>query len=122
MAPAGKRVATLAVFDWLRDQQVRRIIEVNIDDDTEPSSTNAAIEASLKGFEIQRLQWKRTDIPCDVFCNSTSALRYISLYWSGDKAVLDGWSGPDGFSNARKFPEVHGYLSYPFLAAKILLY
>jgi hypothetical protein len=122
MLPAGKQNATLAVFDWLRDQRVRRIIKVDIDDDTEPCCTNDAVEASLKGFEVQRLYWKRTDIPCDVFYNSSSALTDLSLYWSGDKAVLGGWSGPDGFSDARKFPEVRGCLCYASLASKSLLY
>jgi hypothetical protein len=122
MLSAGKRIATLAVFDWLRDQQVRRIIEADIDDDTEPCCTNDVVEASLKGFEVQRLHWKRIDIPCDVFYHSTSALTDLSLYWSGDKAVLDGWSGPDGFSDARKFPEVRGYLSCASITSKKLFY
>ncbi|SRR6266480_7638179 len=106
MVLGRKLSAPLAVFDWLRDQKVRRIIDVDVDDDMEPCCTNDAIEASLKGFEVQRLRWKRTDIPCDVFSNSTSALSDLSLYWSGDMAVLDGWSGPDGLRNTRKFPEV----------------
>jgi len=85
---------------------VRSIVEVFVEDDGQPCSTDEAIEAALKGFEVQRLHWKRIDIPSDVFHNSTSVLRVVSLYWSGDVPVLERWSSPEWLSNEKKFPEV----------------
>jgi hypothetical protein len=96
----------IAVFDWLREKLVRKIIRVDFIDNELFPHTNEAIENALKGFEVEILNWKKPDLSCELVYNSTSVLSEISLYCSGNTTVLNIWGGPEGFINARKFPKV----------------
>jgi len=96
----------IAVFNLLRKKRVRKIIEVDFADNEYLPHTDEAIENALKGFEVEKLNWEKPDISSEVVYNSTSALTEVSLYWSGDEAVVKEWCSPEGFGNARKFPKV----------------
>jgi hypothetical protein len=99
----------IAVFNLLREKRVRKIIQVNFVDSEYLPHADEAIENALKGFEVEVLNWEKLDISNDVLYNSTSALREVSLYWSGDVAVAEAWCGSEGFGNARKFPKVKAF-------------
>ncbi|KAI2629599.1 peptidase S8/S53 domain-containing protein [Hypoxylon sp. NC1633] len=95
-----------AIFDWLRLNGVRQIMKVTVVDHGESSHKDSAIIQSLKGFGVEYLTWKKVDISSDVIARSSSVVKEISLYWSGNKAILMGWASKDGFNNKNKFPKL----------------
>lgn len=81
------------IFQWLRDNGVKKILTAIVLDNIEPSHSDAAIENSLKDFKVEVWDWKKLDLNSDVIANSTNgAVREISLYSSGNNAVLMGVS------------------------------
>jgi hypothetical protein len=99
------------VFDWLRKENVETINEVTVIDSTEPSHSDAAIESALRGFDVEIWDWKKLDLNCDVIATCTGGLaRDVSLYSSGNYAVLMGWASTDGLRCKEKFPKVSAYL------------
>lgn len=96
----------VTVFEWLRENSVKKIIKVVVVDDGNPSHSDEAIEKALKPFEIEVWDWKKLDISSDVLFNVSKCLREVSVYWSGNHATLMGWYSEEGFRNRTKFPEV----------------
>jgi len=95
------------IFQWLRDNGVKKILTAIVLDNTEPSHSDAAIENALSDFKVEVWDWKKLDLNCDVIANSTDgAVREISLYSSGNNAVLMGWASTEGLRSLEKFPRV----------------
>jgi hypothetical protein len=94
------------VFDWLRRNGVQKIIKIMVIDDGNVSHSDAKIEEALSGFEVEIWDWKKLDINPDVICNSTSEVEEISLYSTGNNAVLMGWASPQGLLHKGKFSHV----------------
>ncbi|EFY88119.1 subtilisin, putative [Metarhizium acridum CQMa 102] len=94
-----------AVFEWLRQSQVKKIIKVTVIDYGGQRHSDPAIEEALRGFDVEVWDWKKVDLCSDVIFNCASSVREISLYPSGNGAALMGWSGPKGFGNRKKFPK-----------------
>jgi cell division inhibitor SulA len=84
------------VFDWLRNSGVKKIIKVIVIDDMQPSHSDSSIEKALQGFEVEVWDWKRPDLSTEVIGNSTTCVKEISLYSTGNNAVLLGWVSPHG--------------------------
>lgn len=94
------------IFNWLRKQQVRKIFKVTVHDDTPPHHTDRAIVEYLKDFGVEIWDWKRVDLSSEVIRKASPEVREISLYCSGNQAVLNGWSSTGGFTDRTKFPKV----------------
>jgi hypothetical protein len=82
-------------------------------DDGDPSHADASIEEALEGFGIEIWDWKRLDLSTEVICKSTKVVQEISLYSSGNNAVLMGWASPQGLPNKTKFPDVSSLVPVP---------
>ncbi|KAK6362730.1 hypothetical protein TWF730_000186 [Orbilia blumenaviensis] len=94
------------IFDWLRERGVQKIIKVIIVDNGDVAHSDEAIENCLKGFDVEIWNWKRVDLGADVIQYAAgTSVKEISLYSSGNNAVLTGWSGPDGLGCPEKFPK-----------------
>jgi hypothetical protein len=63
---------------------------------------------ALRGFAVEIWDWKRLDLSTDVIAASTKDAKEISLYSSGNYAVLMGWASVQGLPNVKKFPCVRG--------------
>lgn len=61
---------------------------------------------ALYGFKVEEWDWKKMDICSDVIHESSPAVREVSLYSSGNNAVLMGWASEEGLGNRKKFPLV----------------
>ncbi|KAG5783745.1 hypothetical protein H9Q73_002635 [Fusarium xylarioides] len=94
------------VFKWLRKQNVKKIVKVTVFDEAFPCHTDAAIINCLKGFDVEVWNWKRIDLSSEVICESSSEVREISLYCSGNQTVLKGWSSRGGIGDVTKFPKL----------------
>ncbi|KAK0634137.1 hypothetical protein B0T14DRAFT_599241 [Immersiella caudata] len=96
---AGKPAArsdALFVFGWLRSKGVKRVIKVVVKDLTAPPHTEESIEKALWGLQVELLDWQRVDICPTVVRSVGESLEGLVLYWSGNNAVLRGWSEPEG--------------------------
>jgi hypothetical protein len=94
------------IFDWLRSKDVKKIFKVMVIDDGNPSHSDAAIEDALRGLEVEVWDWKKLDLSTDVIAESSKRVKEVSLYSSGNNAVLMGWASPEGLTNLEKFPKV----------------
>jgi predicted metal-dependent peptidase len=99
------------IFDWLRSKDVKKIVKVMVVDDGSPSHSDDAIQEALGGLEVEVWDWKKLDMCTDVIYKSTKKVREVSLYSSGNNAVLMGWASSEGLTNVENFPKVR--LSYP---------
>jgi len=94
------------VFFWLRKNGVCKIVRVTVIDYGEASHSDSAIKKALKEFEIEYWNWKKVDLSSQVMEECSRTVREVSLYWTGNHAVMMGWASPEGFCNHEKFPEV----------------
>lgn len=101
------RKDVLILFQWLRDQGVKRIIKVIVDDLRKPCHSDEDIEKALDGFEVEILDWRRLDLcPVTLFKVSKS-LREIHLQWSGRNSVLRGWGEREGLAKIPALKAIH---------------
>jgi hypothetical protein len=85
---------------------VREILKVIvIDNGTIPHADDAIVDA-LHGFQVEEWDWKKLDLCTNVIHESSPAIRVVSLYSSGNNAVLTGWASKEGLGNRNKFPHV----------------
>lgn len=94
------------IFKWLKDNGVKKVVRVSVLDYGDYPHSDSAIEEALGSLEVEIWDWKKVDICSDVISNSSKAVREISLYSSGNTAVLMGWGSPQGFVDRKKFPNV----------------
>ena len=94
-------------FDWLwHTKNVRRILKVIVEESAQPHSDDA-IEISLARFKVEELDWQKVDLcPKTVFAVG-DYLRTITLKWSGNNAVLRGWSEREGLVQCPNLREIH---------------
>jgi hypothetical protein len=72
-------------------------------DDGDVAHSDKAIHESVKDFNVLIWDWKRVDLCSEVIYDAARNVEEVTLYSSGNNAVLLGWSSTDGFL---KFPEV----------------
>jgi hypothetical protein len=94
------------IFQWLKENGVKKIIRVSVFDYGDHPHPDSAIEEDLKSLEVEIWDWKKVDLCSDVISNSSASIREISLYFSGNPAVLKGWGSAQGFADREKFPNV----------------
>jgi hypothetical protein len=101
---ASRPSSVVGLFDWLQRNKVQTIIEVTVIDDVESPHKDSSIEDALRGFNVEVWDWKKPDQDPNVISTSSSVVREISLYWTGNNVVLMGWASSQGFANKEKFP------------------
>ncbi|KAL7824067.1 hypothetical protein V8C26DRAFT_384764 [Trichoderma gracile] len=95
------------IFDRLRKKGVKIILKVIIDDSMTPAHSDEAIEDALKFMDVEIWDWKRTDLCSEVICRVAAKAREVNLYWSGNNAVLRGWSEEGGLKKLGELRTVH---------------
>ena len=94
-------------FDFLWRKGVRRIIKLIVDDTREPSHSDETIEKAIVRFEVELLDWRKTDLCNETIVKGAPHVEQVWLYWSGNNAVLRGWSEPEGLVRLAKLKQVH---------------
>ncbi|KAL6361224.1 hypothetical protein LRP88_04688 [Fusarium phalaenopsidis] len=89
------------VFDRLRKKGVKTILKVFIDDSSMPAHSDEAIEDALKSMDVEVWDWNKTDLCTEVIYKVAPKAREVHLYWSGNNAVLRGWSEEGGLKKLR---------------------
>ncbi|KAI0466816.1 peptidase S8/S53 domain-containing protein [Xylaria cf. heliscus] len=95
-----------AIFSWLRENGVREIVRVTVIDYGDTIHSDSAIKVALKNFEVEFWNWKKVDLCSQVIEECSHIVKEVSLYWSGNYAVMMGWASSEGFINKDKFPEL----------------
>lgn len=101
------RADMIFMFQFLRDKGVRRIVRVIVDDRQEPTHSDEAIEEALIGFQVEKWDWRRLDICSDTVLFAAPNVREICLYWSGNNAILQGWSARNGLHTLKSLETVN---------------
>ncbi|TAQ85279.1 hypothetical protein B7494_g6397 [Chlorociboria aeruginascens] len=92
-------------FNWLSEEKgVREILKVVVKDDRNSPCSDEVIEELLSGFNVRYLDWDREDLSSKVIEDTMKDARGLSLYWSGNNAVLREWTD---FVNLKMLNQVH---------------
>ncbi|RSL50676.1 hypothetical protein CEP54_011830 [Fusarium duplospermum] len=95
-------------FDRLRKKGVQTILKVFIDDSFMPAHSDEAIEDALKTMDVEVWDWNKTDLCTEVIYKvAAPKAREVHLHWSGNNAVLRGWSEEGGLKKLRSLKTVH---------------
>jgi hypothetical protein len=91
------RIDFSKVLEWLRDiYDVQNIIELNVRDSMMYPHPEEAIERAVKGFNVEKLHWKRLDLSIHSVREAAPNVRELTLYSSGNMAAFYHWFSPDG--------------------------
>ncbi|KAG9233405.1 peptidase S8/S53 domain-containing protein [Amylocarpus encephaloides] len=99
---ASEQMNYINFFDYLRNAGVKKIFHLIVDD-TNQRHTDTQIKSCLKGFEIERLNWRRPNFPVS---NHLGGVQRLSLYWNGLDTVLQGWSSKRGLTALKDLREL----------------
>ncbi|RSL53148.1 hypothetical protein CEP54_010537 [Fusarium duplospermum] len=86
------------IFQWLRDQGVTKILRVSIQDRQQKPHSDQSIRWSLKGMGVEILDWNKLDICPRTIRKAAPNVRHLTLYCSGNNAVLGSWMAPGGLA------------------------
>lgn len=107
MGPKQGRADMKFFFDWLwYSKGVRRILKVIVEESKEAHS-DEAIEECLAKFNVETLDWRKVDICPMVIRHVGGNLRELFLRWSGNNAVLRGWSESEGLALCPVLRTIH---------------
>jgi hypothetical protein len=96
------------IFRWLKKtKNVQRILSIVVEDDPVNFHSDEAIEEAVKGFDIEVWNWVKLDMCSDTILAAAENVRDLSLYWSGNKAVLKSWAALDGLARLGKVISYH---------------
>ncbi|KAF8251591.1 subtilisin-like protein [Wilcoxina mikolae CBS 423.85] len=92
------------IFELLWEKGVRKIIKIIVDDE-EDSHSDDIIEL-LNRFDVEEWDWMKVDLCSKTICIAAPNVRKLSLYSSGNNAVLRSWSGNDGLNTLKQLKDV----------------
>jgi hypothetical protein len=90
------------ILDWLYNQNVRKIISLSTTDSRLDPHSEEVIEKAVARFGVERLDWKRLDLPIMSIFKSAKNLQRLCLYSSGNQAVVQHWLGDQGICQLEK--------------------
>jgi len=95
------------LFDFLREKKVKRVLKVIVDDTSDPPHSDESIERCIGGLGCEIWDWKKVDLCSETILKAAPDVRELSLYWSGNNAVLRGWSETEGLCLLTKLETLH---------------
>ncbi|KAI0888606.1 uncharacterized protein GGS22DRAFT_61008 [Annulohypoxylon maeteangense] len=95
------------LFNWLRGKGVRHIIKVIVLDQEFPAHSDESIELALKDFNIEVLDWRKTDLCPGTIRIACPGVTELHVWWSGNNGILRAWSAPDGLAKLENLKDVY---------------
>lgn len=95
------------LFDFLREKKVKRVLKVIVDDTTDTPHSDESIERCIGGLGCEIWDWKKIDLCSETILKAAPDVRELSLYWSGNNAILRGWSESEGLCQLSKLEVLH---------------
>ena len=84
------------IFKFLREEGVRKIFTVIVNDLTGQPHTDEMIINLLKGFEVEHWEWKKLDMNIETILRTAPHVKTVSLHSSGSYSALQGWACETG--------------------------
>lgn len=112
----GGRQDFCYIFERLRKKGVRTILKVIIDDLAMLAHSDEAIENCLNLLGVSIWDRKKTNLCSDVIFKGAPRVCDVHLYWSGNHAVLRGWSEEVGLKRLSELRTVHLQVQNVYLA------
>jgi hypothetical protein len=84
------------IFKWLKQEKVERILRVVVQDRQPSSHSDEMIERCLEGLQVETWDWNKLDICATTIQRAAPSVRDLTLYSSGNNAVLRSWSSAGG--------------------------
>jgi ankyrin repeat protein len=103
------------IFIWLRSRKVARILRISVEDRRQISHSDEAIEWCLKKTDVETLEWDRLDICSTTITNGAPRVRDLTLWCSGNNAVLRSWTSAGGLA---ELEDVSPCLSSPLVGIR----
>jgi hypothetical protein len=95
------------IFWWLeKTKTVQRIFSIVVVDDPSNPHSDEVIEHAAKPFDVEEWDWRKPDICSDTLVAAAKNVRDLTLYWSGNRAVLKSWAAEDGLALLPKLKTV----------------
>lgn len=124
MPPANKgeiryqHADQLFFFEWLQKRKgVKKIFKAIVNDTDSPHRDEDIINvlagkgtrgpARLQSFDVEILDWRKTDLCPIVVQSAAPNLQELHLRWSGSNAVLRGWGEPEGLPKLKQLKIIH---------------
>ncbi|KAI0538330.1 hypothetical protein GGR58DRAFT_308969 [Xylaria digitata] len=81
-------------------------MRLEVDEDITYPHGDDDIVKELERFQIEELDWRKTDMCSTILQRAAPKLRTVYLYSSGNNAVLRSWSAEDGLPALRKLEKI----------------
>ena len=95
------------LFEFLRKKKVRRIVRLIVADRDKIAHSDEAVEIALRGFEVEIWDWQKFDICTETIASAAPDVEEIHLYWSGNNAVLRGWSDEEVIERMKELKKIY---------------
>jgi hypothetical protein len=96
-----------SIAQWLKGKGVKRVFKITVIDDPERPHSDESIEKSLKDFDVEILDWRKTDLCPELLKRACKNVTRLYLQWSGNNTTLRAWSEPEGLPELTKLEVVH---------------
>ncbi|KAK1750547.1 subtilisin-like protein [Echria macrotheca] len=95
------------ILDWLYDKGVRKILKLKVPDRLVNPHDDRTMAEQMDRFQIERLDWKVTDLSVSIFSDKTKArIKELHLYSSGKRAVISHWLSDDKNEGVRSLTKL----------------
>ena len=109
------------LFEFLRKKKVRRIVRLIVADRDKIAHSDEAVEIALGGFEVEIWDWQKFDICTETIASAAPDVEEIHLYWSGNNAVLRGWSDVEVLERMKGLKKIYLHTTQVSGSASILV-
>jgi hypothetical protein len=76
------------IFDWLDNRGVRKIVNINVEDDTKFPERGNTIISPVRRFNAESFDRRKVDIYSDRISHAAPNASHVKLYNSGNREVL----------------------------------
>ena len=95
------------LFDFLREKKVRRIVRVIVADRDRNAHSDVAVEIALRSFRVEIWDWQKFDMCTETIASAAPDVEEMHLYWSGNNAVLWGWSNKEILRRMKELKKIY---------------
>ena len=95
------------LFQFLRKKKVERIVRVIVVDKDKIAHSDEAVEIALGGLKVEIWDWQKFDICTETIATAAPDVEEVHLYWSGNNAVLWGWSEEEVLKRMKELKKIH---------------
>jgi hypothetical protein len=116
----GSKLPANIVFDLLKAKGVRTIVKVDVRDCLLHPHSDSNVIQCLRSFVVRKLDWRRADMGIEVLLQAAPDIEEITLYYTGNKEVLNRWTGYEGLRRLKKVAILLNPLIFLFARTQLI--